>query len=144
MPYFCFAQTRINTPENLDEAKFQVKEFLIQLEKNLGGEMTKTWNEKIMPLWREMWKTTKEVWLSYIQPKGKSILIQIEGIIQTAKEQIFKLLGKEIEQRKPLIEQEFQKEKKELELEIQERTSGFTESFWGKCWRRFKEIIRQI
>lgn len=148
LPYLCFSQPQMKTPENLDEVKTQTKEFLIQTEKNLGGEIVKTWNDKFMPLWRKMWEKTKDLWLSYIQPKGESIFVQIENFIfpkiQTAKEQLFKLLGKEIEQRKPLIEEEFQKEKEELSQEIKEKTSGITESFWGKLWERFKELIKQI
>jgi len=64
----------------------------------------------------------KNFWQSYVSPWLKTIW-----------QKIYYLLGKEVEKRKPEIQEEFEKEKQEAKEEIPKISKSL--------WQRFKELI---
>lgn len=78
---------------------------------------------------QELKQTTnwlKDIWYKYILPW-----------LQNIWQQICSFLGKEVEKRKPKVEQEFKKETQELKQEIQEQAPKTFKSLW----QRLKEVI---
>lgn len=152
LPYFCFAQSQmqIKVPETLDEAKIQAIEALKEIDKRLWGALMRVLKEDILPIWQKMWGITKNLWNSYFGPKLEYLIGKLKDFFQPKIEALWqeflKILGKEIEKRKPGIEEEFQKEKEEIkqeigqeiEKEMEERTPEVGKSLW----ERFKELIK--
>lgn len=71
-----------------------------------------------------VWNFFKNIWNSYIFPF-------FDNLWQ-------KTLGKEIKERKPVIEEEFQKEKQEMKEEIK---AGLPDTL-KSLWERFKELLK--
>lgn len=71
-----------------------------------------------------VWNFFKNIWNSYIFPF-------FDNLWQ-------KTLGKEIKERKPVIKEEFQKEKQEMKEEIK---AGLPDTL-KSLWERFKELIK--
>jgi predicted PurR-regulated permease PerM len=113
LPSFSLAQNQIiKIPETLREAKEMGEKALKEAWKQLPGIIEKIWEEQVLPVWQKMWKWFQEnVW-----------------------QKIASLFQKEAEKRKPIIEEEFQKEKEELKEEL----PGTTKSLWEKL----KEFLK--
>ena len=110
-----FAQNTGTVPENLSEAQIRGEGVL----NAIPGVLTRLWREFKVYLSRLLNWLYNNVWLRYIWP------------------QIRNFWYREVEPRKPEVEQEFQKEKQEMGQEIKTEVPKITKSLW----ERFKELI---
>jgi len=114
LPTFGLAQNQpITRPETLEEAKEMGKRAFETTQKELPRILEKIWKEEVLPVWQKMYDWFKENIWSKITPRAKE----------------------EIEKRKPVIEEEFKKEKEEL---LKEEIPKVGKSLWEK----FKELIK--
>ena len=121
LPSFSFAQNQpISPPKTLEEAKEMGEKALETGQKELPGIIEEIWKEEVLPVWQKMYDWFK-----------KNIWPKIESWF---KKEVQPRAKEEIEKRKPLIEEEFKKEKGELKEEL----PGVTKSLW----ERFKELIK--
>ena len=104
------AQETVQAPESFEEAKTLGERIL----KGFPEAFKKSWQEAVS-LWKKM--------LDYVSPWFRSIW-----------NSILSLLGKEVEQRKPEVEEEFEKEKQEMKEEIPKAGKSL--------WQRLKELIQ--
>ena len=90
------AQSTVEAPANFEEAKGFIQKMLDLAKKNLPNIVKNLWRERVLPIWQKMyeWADTK-------------FLTKLKSII-----------GIEIEKRKPIIEEDFEKEKEELKEEL--------------------------
>jgi len=125
LPGFAFSEQppSIQAPETLEEAREIGERAGKEIKEKLPGILEQIWKEEVMPIWRGMWQWFNGVWNRHIGPR-------IEAIWQRIQE----LLGKEIEKRKPIIEEELEREKEELKKELPEVGKSL--------WQRFKELIK--
>lgn len=99
-------------PETVEEAKELGEKALEVGERELPGIIEKIWEQEVLPIWRQMYNWFLEnIWVK-----------------------VWPYAEKEIEKRKPLIGEEFEKEKKELKEEAPELGKSL--------WQRFKDLIR--
>jgi len=121
LPTFYFVQganQSPNPPETLKEAEIVGGKVL----RLLPGTLKGIWQEAL-EIWQIMGEKVKNFWNSYIWPWFQNIW-----------HKILSSFGKEIKERKPVIEKEFKKEKEEMKTELPKV---------GKpLWERFKEIIK--
>ena len=110
--HLCFAQEKTfgGVPETFEEAKELGEQAIKTGIENLPGMMKETFEERVLPIWKKMYE-----WFE------TNIMLKIKV-----------LLEQEIETRKPIIEQEFEKEKQELKEELPEVTKSI--------WQRLKEL----
>jgi hypothetical protein len=120
-PILSLAQQQpISPPENMEQAKELGQKMGESAKENFPGVIRKAWEEDVLPIWRKMYNWFKEnIW---------------SRIVEFFKNLIQPKIKEEVEKRKPIIEEEFQKEKQEMKNELPE----VTKSLWG----RFKELIR--
>lgn len=104
------AQEVVQAPETLEEAK------------TLGQRILTGFPEVFKSVWQEAIVFWKKM-LDYVSPWFKSIW-----------NSILSLLGKEVEQRRPDVEEEFKKEIEEMKEEIPKAGKSL--------WQRFKELIQ--
>jgi len=125
LPSFSLAQggDQLQLPENMDEVQELGERALEIGKKELPGTIEKVWQEEVLPIWQKMYDIWSNWWDNTIQP-------WLDDIWQ----KIMSLLGQEIEKRKPLIEEEFEKEKEELGIEASK--------IGQSLWERFKELIK--
>jgi len=125
LPSFSLAQggDQLQLPENMDEVQELGEKALEIGKKELPGTIEKVWQEEVLPIWQKMYDIWSNWWDNTIQP-------WLDDIWQ----KIMSLLGQEIEKRKPLIEEEFEKEKEELGIEASK--------IGQSLWERFKELIK--
>lgn len=103
------AQETVQAPESFEEAKTLGERLL----NSFPEAFKKGWQQAIS-LWKRM--------LNYVSPWFKGIW-----------NSILSLLGKEVEQRRPEVEEEFKKEVKEMKEEIPKAGKSL--------WQRLKELI---
>jgi len=129
VPSFSWAQETkiIKTPENTDEVRTFLNDIWEKIKNILPGEIDKIWKEEVLPMWNKM----RNIWSKWWDASGQPWL-------KTIWDKIMSLLGKEVEKRKPYVEEEFQKEKKELIEEADQRVPEKERSLW----ERFKELIQ--
>ena len=121
MPGFSLAQTQpLQPPETLEEAKEMGKKALEVSQKELPGILEKVWKEEVLPIWQKMYDWFK----ANIWPKIESWF----------KKEVEPRVKEEVEKRKPIIGEEFKKEKEELKGEVPEVTKSL--------WEKFKELIK--
>jgi hypothetical protein len=123
LPSFSFAQEQvppIKAPETIEEVKEMGEKALEVGEKELPGIIERIWKEEVLPIWQKMYDWFK----TNIWPK-------IQGWFK-------KEVTPEIEKRKPLIKEEFQKEKKEMKESAKTELPKVSKSLWEK----FKELIK--
>jgi len=120
LPSFSFAQQQpqIKAPGTLEEAK----NFITKILKGIPEGLKEVSKEALI-IWQKMANWAKNLWDSYIFPWFQNIWQKIAAFF-----------GKEIEQRKPIIEEEFQKEKEEMKEELPKVGKSL--------WERFKELIK--
>lgn len=111
LPGFCLAQEDYQFPQTLEEAK----SLGLRILEKLPEAIKRTWQEEVLPLWQRMWDWA---W-SRIEPWWHKFL---------------DLLGKEVEKRKPIIEEELRREKEELKEELPRVGESL--------WERFKELLK--
>lgn len=107
LPWAAAAQEQLGSaPQTVEEAKG----FAMQVLSRLPEAIKRIWEGEALPVWRGMWDWFTGFWQNSIGP--------IVG----------PWLNKEIKQRKPEIEQQFQEEKEEMQEDL---------------WQRFKDLLRQ-
>lgn len=130
-PVFVSAQEdpKLEVPETLGEAK----EGFLNISDKIIAEIPKAiagiWKNEVVPAWKAMgnW-VQEEVWQRRVKPAFETLFDKVR-----------ELLGREIRERKPLIEQEFEQEKQELEEDI--KTYG--KSAGKGLWERFLGLFRE-
>ncbi len=93
------AQKIPEAPETLDDAK----SVGLQIFNKLPESIHKVWQEQALPILRSLWDQAQGPLENYVKPKVRELIDWLKGF-----------LGKEIEERKPLIQEEFEKEKEEM------------------------------
>lgn len=112
LPGFSFAQ-KIKAPETLEEVRGGLEKVWEIIKRDLPRILGKIWREEVLPVWQKIWEWFKvNVWLKI--------------------ESLFK---KEMEKRKPIIEEELKKEKEKLKEEAPKVTKSL--------WEKLKEIIKK-
>lgn len=123
LPSFSFAQGQtLSPPETTEEAKKIGERFIIESIENLPKMARESWRTDVLPVWQKMWDYFKGFWNLYFAQRVESFWQNIKTNLKI-----------EIEQRKPAIEQEFQKEKQEMKEELPKVSKSL--------WERFKELI---
>jgi len=135
LPLAGFCQEPLKVPGTVEEAQNAAKSGAKTIMEKTPTIIKTIWQEQVMPIWRKMWNLFKDFWVSFIKdffrnlwystlkPQIKSIIEKVQGI-----------LGKEIEKQTPLIEENFQKEKKQMSEELPQVTESF--------WQRFKGLLK--
>lgn len=120
MPNFSFAQEEFGAamPQTMGEAKTFINTILDKLPE----AVMRVWKEEALPVWGKIWQ-------------------EINPQIDIWRQKLFQLIGGEIEKNKPAIEEELQKQKKELEEAAKRELLKTGESFWGGLWEKFKTIL---
>lgn len=106
-----FLAQKVQAPETLEEAKSMGERIIW----DFPGVMREVWQEAL-----QIWKN---FWSSYVRPVFSVIWQKIKS-----------LLGKEVEQRRPGVEEELEKEKQEMKEEIPKAGKSL--------WQRLKELIK--
>ena len=120
LPSFSFAQQSITPPGTLDEAKKIGERALETAQKEIPGIFERIWKEEVLPVWQKIFNWVKsKIWEPYLWPWFENIQA---------------LFGEELEKRKPIIKEEFQKEKQEIKTEAPQLGKSL--------WERFKELIK--
>lgn len=130
IPLFALAQEipNIQVPDTIDGVKEGVLNIGDKIIAAIPGAIAGIWKNEVMPLWRTMWKwTEEEIWQKRVQPAFETILDKIR-----------ELLGREVEKRKPLIEQEFEQEKRELQEDIENTLPSVKKSLWERFQALFQ------
>lgn len=104
-------------PQTLEEVKIRIQNILSAFPGTLKG----TWNYAL-GVWKRTFVWMKDFWDSSIGPHIVNLWHKIRSFF-----------GKEVEQRKPAVEEEFEREKGELKEEIPKTGK--------KIWQRLKELI---
>lgn len=135
LPLAGFCQEPLKVPGTVEEAQNAAKSGIKTILTEMPTIIKTIWREQVLPVWRKMWNLFKNAWAGYIKNFLRNLWYstlkpQIQSIIQKVKV----ILGREIEEQKPLIEEEFQKEKEEMGKEIPQVTESF--------WQRFKQLLK--
>lgn len=119
---FAFGQVKIlQPPGTLEEVKTQGSDFL----RSFPGAIRSVFPEGLA-VFQKVWRWLKNIWNSFFYLWFKSVWKEIELIVK---------------QRKPVIQEEFKKEKKEMREEVKTELPGAIET--GKSlWQRLKDLIR--
>lgn len=131
LPVFVSAQQdqKFQVPDTIDEAKQGVLDIGDKVVAAIPEVVAGIWENEVVPAWKAMWDWVKEeVWQKRVKPALEILLDKIK-----------ELLGREIEKRKPLIEQEFEQEKQELKEDI--KTYG--KSAGKGLWERFQALFSE-
>jgi len=107
----------IKAPETIEEAQ----EFGLQILQGLPVAMQEVWKTQVVPLWTKMWSTAKNVW-------DTTVFSWVKGLW----DQVLSFFGQEIEKRKPLIEEEFKREKEELKQELEQKIPEPGKTLWNR------------
>ena len=114
LPSFGLAQGA-QAPETMEEAKF----FGIGILKALPGAAKDVWENEALPFFQNFFQ---KVW-GWTEPKIKPLW-----------QKAWDWLRPEVEKRKPLLEEEFQKEKEEMKEELPKVGKSL--------WERFRELLK--
>jgi len=118
----------IEVPDTLEGVREGTEKVGKEVGAGLLISIQNIWHNEIVPTWRAMFFWTNEnIWAKFVRPT----LYEIGDSIK-------RVLGQEIEKRKPIIEEKLEKEKQELQQEIKTQTSQATRSLW----ERFKALLR--
>lgn len=109
----------LEAPQTVDEAK----EFGTGIAKQLPNAMQKIFNEEVLPVWGKMWAYAIDFW-------NRTARSFVQSIIDKTSE----IIGREVEERKPYIKEEFEKEKEELTQELKERSGQLSGNLWDRLW----------
>ena len=128
--FFGFAQTdqTFQVPDTIDEAKQGVLNIGDKIIRAIPEAVSNIWKNEVVPRWKAMWKwVMEEVWQKRVKPA-----------LETLWDKAMELLGKEVEKRKPLLEQEFEQEKQELKQDIE----TYGKSARKGLWERFQALFK--
>jgi len=137
LPLFSFGQEvgPIQPPETIEEAKQATEKGIRKAIDELPAIVKKIWREEVVPIWQKMWDYFKGTWLGYLKQKLSDFWYSsLKPEIQYLSQKFRELIGKEVEERKPIIEEEFQKEKEQMREEIPKVTQSL--------WERFKALLK--
>ena len=140
----CFAQETSNeppieAPETIEEGKNMVKKGGEKVIEMMPGVIKKIWKEEVVPIWGKMWQWTKNIWKSYAVRTFDFLWYEnlkpaIKNTVQFIKDEVRDFVGHEVVTKKPIIEEEFEKEKEEMKKEIPQSTQSL--------WERFKNLFK--
>lgn len=120
LPALSSAQQPLSQPENMEQARELGQKVGESAKDNLPGAIKKIWDEEVLPIWEKMYNWFKEnIWLK--------IATFFKNLVQPK-------IKEEVEKRKPVVEEEFQKEKQEIKGELPDVTKSL--------WERFKDLIK--
>lgn len=124
LPAFSFAQQEkpIEAPKNFEEAGSFIGKFI----EKIPQELNNAWEQG-----KEIWQNTWVKWWND----------SIHSWLQDIWQKICSFFGKEIEERKPIIEEEFEKEKQEMKENISQEADKTKESLWEWLKGLVKENI---
>lgn len=125
VPALSFAQTQIfKQPQDMNEAVEVSEKVLETTQKEMPGLIGRIWQNEVLPVWQKMFNWAKlHIWQNWLSSGLKNIWSTT-----------LRILKGEAEQRKPAIEEEFQKEKQELKEEAPQVGKSL--------WEKFKELIK--
>jgi Na+-transporting methylmalonyl-CoA/oxaloacetate decarboxylase gamma subunit len=142
----CFAQVNENSteppieaPKTLEEGKDLIKKGGEKVVEVMPGVIKKIWREEAVPIWKGMWQWAKDIWKNYAVKTFNFLWYDnlkpgIKETIQFIKDEVREFIGKEVATKKPIIEEEFEKEKEEMKEEIPQSTHSL--------WQRFKNLFK--
>jgi len=140
LPIFSFAQEvvpqepPIKAPGTVEEAIGMLKKASQKVLEIIPEAIKEIWHKKVLPVWKKMWDWSKNVWENYIKkPLHDFWYYSFKPKIQSFLQEIKEFLGKEVEEKKPVIKEEFRKEKEEMQEEIPRTTKSL--------WQRFKDLL---
>ncbi len=110
LPNFIFAQEAPAVPETLEEAK----SFGLSILDKLPNAVKQVWREEALPQLKKIWDMVK-------------------GPVESLWNKFLSLLGKEVEKRRPVLEEEFAKEKEEMSKDLPKTSQSI--------WQRFKDLL---
>jgi len=121
LPFFALAEIKdASIPEGFNEAKERAEKVIEAAKQDWPQRMKNIWNEDILPTWQKMFD-----WF-------------YQNIWSKARDWFKERIWPRVEEKKPVIEQEFEKEKEEAKTEIEQGIPGVGKSLWEK----FKDLIR--
>lgn len=103
-------------PQTIEEAK----EFGFQILTALPSAIQEVWKTQAVPVWQNMWSWIKNIWET-----------QLASWFTELKEQLFGIIGKEIEQKHPLIEEQFEREKQQLKQKLEDKIQRENKTLWN-------------
>ena len=125
----------LTDPETIEKAKEVTEEGAKKVLNEMPQLMKDIWRNEAVPIWKKMWVWFKGVWADYIrQPLSDFWYLTIKPRIQSLIQEVKDLLGKEAEEKIPVIKEEFEKERKEIREELPRASKSL--------WQRFKELIQ--
>ncbi|OGG47033.1 hypothetical protein A2671_02155 [Candidatus Kaiserbacteria bacterium RIFCSPHIGHO2_01_FULL_49_13] len=123
------ADPKLQVPETLDDAKEGVLNVSDKIMAAIPGVISGIWEREVVPVWKSMWNwVQEEVWQRRVQPA-----------LETLIDKVMEFFGKEVEKRKPLIEQEFEQEKQELKQDIENYGKDAGKGLWARFLGLFSE-----
>lgn len=124
-PTLISAQTdQITQPGTLDEAQKMGEKALEVTKTKLPGIINDIWKNEALPIWKKMFDWTRaHIWDNWLAPLFKNLW-----------QSSIRILKSEAEQRKPVVEEEFQKEKESIKEE--------TPTVGKSLWQKFQELIK--
>jgi len=125
----------IEAPKTVDEAKEMAEKGGQEIAKRMPDIIKRIWREQVIPIWQKMWDWFKNIWKRNIQPSFSNLwYLNLKPRIQSTIHRVRGIIWQEVEEQKPLIKGEFEKEKEEMKEELPEASKSL--------WQRFKELIR--
>jgi hypothetical protein len=117
-PLAIIAQSKVQIPENFEDAK-NLGNKAAQVVENQGwGIMKNIWNNQAVPIWKNMYYWTRgHIWDNFLGPK-----------IKTVWSEAVKIIKKEAEQRGPAAQEKFKEEKQQIKQEA----PGVGKTLWEK------------
>ncbi|MFH1894625.1 MAG: hypothetical protein ABH813_01860 [Patescibacteria group bacterium] len=124
-PVLCLGQMQLlNQPQDLNEAKQVGKKALEVGKKDIPGLIEKIWQDEVLPVWQKMFDWARvHIWENWLDSELNNLW-----------QKVVKIFKEEADQRKPVIEEKFQKEKQELKEEAPQVGKSL--------WEKFKELIK--
>lgn len=118
----------VEAPETLEEAKDETLQAGDKILEILPGIIGNIWDTQVIPVWKTMWRWTyQDIWQERLEPV-------VQGWLDRGKT----LLGREVEQRAPLVEQELEQEKQEFQEELAQQGKNAGKSLWERFWALFQ------
>ncbi|MCD6550337.1 hypothetical protein J7K24_02210 [bacterium] len=123
LPCLSFATTTIKQPENIQEAQSFFSKAIQKLTKELPSAIKKLFQEQIIPIWTKMWNWTKNLWENRLRPFlynlwYSNLKAKIKGFIENTRNFFQEKFHSKIKPKEQEIQQEFIKEKKEMEEDV--------------------------
>lgn len=108
-------QTPLQPPETIEEARGLGLQFLGEIPEAMQG----VWETQALPVFSGVWSWARGLWDS-----------TVFSLLEDLWDKILSFFGREIEERKPGIEERFQTEKQQLQHEVQESLPQEGRTLW--------------